>query len=223
VVKIPRKLSYDLAAATEPLACAVYAVNNLNVEKGHFVVVFGPGPVGLMMVQLAKLRKAGKVMLVGTRDYRLEKGKQLGADIIVNTMDPQSPYYVRDLAARIRDENDGQLADRAITSTSSLEAIHLALAITGKHSTVVIFGLPGDKDVIQVPALQTILMDKTIRYSWLAPNTWPEAVNLIAAGKVKVEPLQSHRFELDDLVEAIQKVRAREDKCLKALIKVDEN
>jgi L-iditol 2-dehydrogenase len=87
---------------------------------------------------------------------------------------------------------------------------------------VVVFGLPGDKDVIQVPALQSILMDKTIRYSWLAPNTWPEAVESLAKGKVKVDQILSHHFNLDGLAEAIRKVRAREDNCLKALIKVAE-
>lgn len=221
-VKVPESLSLDQAAATEPLACAVYAVNNLKVEPGQFVVVFGPGPIGLMMVQLAKARGAGKVMLVGTRDYRLERGKALGADVLANTDRPESPYYTRDLKQKVRAENEGELADRAITSTSALEAIHAALAITGKHSTIVVFGLPGDKDVIQVPALESILMDKTIRYSWLAPNTWPEAVDALARGKVKVDRILTHHFKLDGLAEAIRKVRAREDNCLKALIKVAE-
>lgn len=221
-VKVPASLSLDQAAATEPLACAVYAINNLNIERGQFVVIFGPGPIGLMMVQLAKARGAGKVILVGTRDYRLEKGKALGADFLANTDQPDSPYYVKDLGKKIRELNEGELADRAITSTSALAAIHKALEVTGKHSTVVVFGLPGDRDVIQVPALQSILMDKTIRYSWLAPNTWPEAVDSLAKGKVKVDQILSHRFRLDGLTEAIRKVRAREDNCLKALIKVAE-
>ena len=85
---------------------------------------------------------------------------------------PTLPHYVEDLGAAIQELNDGELADRAITATSSLDAIHTALEVTGRHATVVIFGLPGDTDVMQVPILDTILMDKTIRFSWLAPDTW---------------------------------------------------
>jgi threonine dehydrogenase-like Zn-dependent dehydrogenase len=223
IVKIPEGVSYEQAASTEPLACAVYAMNNLNIEQGQFVVVFGPGPIGLMMVQLAKARGASKVMLVGTRDYRLEIGKNLGVDIIANVKDENSPHYVKDLGEAIKAANNGNLADRAVTSTSSVDAIQQAIEITGKHATVVIFGLPGDKDVIQVPALQTILMDKTLRFSWLAPGTWPEALDSIATGKVKVDPIQTHTFSLDQTVEGIQNSRGRVDNCIKALIKVSDN
>ena len=221
-VKIPEGVDMDHAASTEPLACAVYAVKNLNIEKGHFVAIFGPGPVGLMMVQLAKAYGAGKVLLVGTRDGRIELGKELGADLIANTRDESSPHHVEDLAGFIRDNNDGELADRAITSTSSLAAIDLAMATTGKASTLVIFGLPGDNDVIKMPALDCMLADKTIRYSWLAPTSWPEALEMIASGKAKLEPIQSHRFRLEDLAEAIRKLRDREDNTIKTLITVGE-
>jgi len=195
-------------------------MNNLNIETGQFVVVFGPGPIGLMMAQIAKARGASKVMLVGTRDYRLEIGKDLGADVLANVKDESSPHYCKDLGQKIKDENGGELADRAITSTSSVDAIHQALEITGKHSTIVIFGLPGDKDMIQVPALDTILMDKTLRFSWLAPGTWSEALDAIANGKVKVDPIQTHTFSLEDTVKGIQNSRDRVDNCIKALIKV---
>ena len=219
-VKVPEGMNMDQAASTEPLACAVYAVKNARIEKGNFVVIFGPGPVGLMMVQLAKAAGAGKVLLAGTRDARLERGKLLGADLIANTKDPSSKHYVKDLGSFIRDQNGGELADRAITSTSSLAAIDLAMGITGKASTVVIFGLPGDKDEIRMPALQCMLMDKTIRYSWLAPTTWPEAIDAIATGKVKLEQIQTHRFPLENLAEAIRKLRDREDNTIKTLIQV---
>ncbi len=219
-VKVPDAIDLKQAASTEPLACAVYAVNNMGIEKGNFVAVFGPGPVGLMMIQLAQAAGAGKVALVGTRDSRIEMGKELGADFIVNTADSSSPHYVEDLGGFFRDNNDGELADRAVTSTSAIAAINLALATTGRASTVVIFGLPGDDDVHELPAIDSMLMDKTIRYSWLAPTTWPQALEAIGTGAVKLEPLQTHNFDLDDTAEAIRKLRDREDNPIKTLIQV---
>ncbi len=219
-VKLPENVTYDQGALTEPLACGLYAVNNLNAEAGQTAVVFGPGPIGLMMVQVLKSRGLKNVLLVGTRDYRLDCGKELGADVVVNVSDTNSPHYVEDLGTMIQELNDGELADRAITATSSLDAIHTALEVTGRHATVVIFGLPGDTDVMQVPILDTILMDKTIRFSWLAPDTWEEAVQLISSGDVNMDKIISHEFSLESLVEGITKVRNREDGCTKGLIKV---
>jgi len=83
--KLPDSVSYAAGAFTEPLACAVYGLKKLDIEMGHFVAIFGPGPMGLMMVQLAKSLGAGKVALVGTRDYRLEAGKEWGADYVFIT------------------------------------------------------------------------------------------------------------------------------------------
>jgi len=219
-LKLPDHVSYDQGALTEPLACGLYAVNNLKAEPDQCVVVFGPGPIALMMVQILKSRGVEEVLLVGTRDYRLEAGAELGADHIINIKDQGSPNYVEDLGGFIMDLRNGELADRAITATSSLDAIHSALEITGKHANVVIFGLPGDQDIMQVPILDTILMDKTIRFSWLAPNTWEEAVQLISNGHVDMDKIISHKYPLDDLVDGITKVRNREDNCTKGVIQV---
>jgi L-iditol 2-dehydrogenase len=219
-LKLADNVTFDQGALTEPLACGLYAVNNCNLEEGQTVIVFGPGPIALMMVQVLKSRGAKNVVLVGTRDYRIEKGAELGATHIVNVRDENSAHYQADLGEFIKGINGGELADRAITATSSLSAIEQALEVTGPHSTLVIFGLPGDKDVLQVPILDTILMDKTIRFSWLSPNTWEEAVQLISDGIVDMDAIISHKFDLDSLAEGITKVRDRVDNCTKGVVQV---
>jgi L-iditol 2-dehydrogenase len=220
-VPVPDDMDLDTAASTEPLACGLYAVRNANIQQGQFVTIFGPGPIGLMMVQMAKVYGAGKVALVGTRDGRLDVGKELGADFVINTKDESSPHYVADLATFIQDNNGGELSDRTIVATSAIPAIEQATATSGKASTVVIFGLPGDTDVHSFPAIDCILKDLTIRYSWLAPDTWPEAIELLHSGKVQVGPVQSFNFKIDDLGESITKVYNREDNAIKPLMKTD--
>lgn len=66
--KLPSRVTFEEAAFTEPLSCAIYAINNLNIFPGDFCVIFGPGPIGLMMTQIVKSRGAGTVVLIGTRD-----------------------------------------------------------------------------------------------------------------------------------------------------------
>jgi len=217
---LPANVSYEHGALTEPLACASYGLKNLAVELGNFVVVIGPGAIGLMMVQLAKSSGAGTVVLIGGPgdDYRLAPGANLGADLLINSTDKDSPYYVADVKAKIAEMTGGKMADRVIVPTGAVAAMEQALAISGRRSTIVLFGLPGDKDVLRVPVLSSILWDKTIRFSWLAPNTWQTALGALASGLVNVEPLATHRFPLANLVDALANVKNRVGNPLKALI-----
>jgi threonine dehydrogenase-like Zn-dependent dehydrogenase len=207
--KLPDSVSYESGAFTEPLACAVYGLKKLEIEPGQFVAIFGPGPMGLMMVQMAKSVGAGKVALVGTRDYRLEVGKKWGADYLFNTKDSKSPYYVKDLKKAIADVTHGLLADRAIVPTSANEAFEQAIDITGNAAILVHFGLPNTDDVIHVPALATHTMDKQIRFSWLAPMVWPTAIRFISEGLVNVDSLVSQAVPLAQAEVAIRALKER--------------
>ncbi|GAG94903.1 unnamed protein product, partial [marine sediment metagenome] len=63
--KLPDNVSFSSGAFTEPLACVIYAVKKLYIKPGQFIAIFGPGPMGQMMVQMTKSVGAGKVVLVG--------------------------------------------------------------------------------------------------------------------------------------------------------------
>jgi len=220
VHRIPEGVPFEHAALTEPLACATYGVRNMKISPGDFCVVIGAGAIGIMMLQLVKSSGAGKAVLVDILDYRLEAGKSLGADEVINTGDSNSPYYVEDLAKKIEEMTDGKFADRVITPTGSVDAMEQALAITGRRSVIVYFGLPGATDMIKVPALQSIFWDKEIRFSWLAPFTWPTALQALAAGLVKVDKLVTHKYALEDLERALGEVKERKGNVIKAVVTV---
>jgi threonine dehydrogenase-like Zn-dependent dehydrogenase len=182
------------------------------------VAILGPGPIGIMMVQIAKATGAGKVAMIGTRDYRLEEARKWGADYIFNTKDGKSPYYVKDLKAAIADVTHGALAERAIVPTSSNAAFEQAIDITGNAAILVHFGLPDAGDVIHVPALSTHTMDKEIRFSWLAPGVWPQTIRMIQEGLLNLEPLVSKAVPLADAATAIIALRARKDEPIKVQV-----
>ena len=216
--KLPDNVSYAAGAFTEPLACVVYGMKKLDVEPGQFVAIFGPGPMGQMMVQMARSIGAGKIALIGTRDYRLQIGKKFGADYIFNTSHKQSKYYVENLKEAISQITSGKLAQRAIVPTSSNEAFQEAIKITGNSSIIVHFGLPNQGDVIRVPALSFHTMDKEIRSSWLAPLSWPTAIRSIAEGLVNVEAMVTHTYPLEEAEKAIINLRNRTDNPMKVQI-----
>ncbi|TFG65393.1 MAG: hypothetical protein E4H36_00095 [Spirochaetales bacterium] len=220
--KLPDNISYAAGAIIEPLACAVNGFNKLDVRSGQFVVVFGPGPIGLMMVQIAKKAfGAGRVAMVGTRDYRLDGAKKAGADYCFNTEEPGSKYYVKDLKKKIAEITDGKLADRIIVPTGSNEAFELGVEIGGNCSIIVHFGLPDGDAAFKIPALSFHTMDKQIRSAWLAPMVWPQTIRIIQEGLIDLESLITHKAPLKETKQAIMDLKARKGNPMKAEIVMD--
>jgi len=220
VYKLPDSVSYVEGALAEPLACAAYAVANADIGLGHTVVIYGPGGIGLMMAQLAKSVGAGSVIMVGRRDYPLELALKMGVDHVINTSDSSSPYYSTDVAAKVQ-ELTGDLAERCIVSTSSMEALQGALDVTGNGSCVVYFGLPGPEDELKVNVLEAINKDRTIKFSWLAPNTWDTVLKAIAANKVSVDDIVTHKFSLADVEKGIKFMKESKENKIKGVVVMD--
>ena len=215
--KLPDSLSNEQGAFVEMLSSAVYATKRAEVEPGNFAVVYGPGPVGLSMVQLLR-NEGARVALVGTRDYRLEVGKQLGAEHVWNTSDESSPYWVPDLAAAIQEANGGRLADRVLVATANVAANQQAIEISGPGSIVVLMGLAGPNDTISVPLLSNLAQDKTIRFSWLYPLQWPTTIRILETQSIDTGPIITHSASLDGIGAAIERVLQREDEVVKTVI-----
>lgn len=216
-MKIAASVTLESAALTEPLACAVYAMRKLDIRLGDKAAVIGSGSIGLMMVQIAKARGAGKLVLVGTRDFPLELGERLGATALVNGKDRSSRYYAKDVKEAVFAALGGP-ADRVVVPTSDPVALRQALEISGPYATIVYFGLPGPNDKIEVPALETIQSDKTIKFSWLAPLCWPEALAALGSGLVDLTPLASHQYRFEEVERGIKEMASGLPGKIKGLV-----
>jgi L-iditol 2-dehydrogenase len=216
--RLPDSMTDEQGAFVEMLAASVNAIDKAEIRIGDLVVVYGPGPVGLSLMQLAKA-KGGRVVIVGTRDYRLELARSMGADHAVNVTDSASPYFSDDVPATVREVNGGELADRAIVATSVESAVQDALGVTGNGSTIVYLGLAGPEDTVRVPTLASLVMDKTIRFSWLYPNQWPSTIRLLREGIVDTSQIITHSIPLEQIDAGIRQVVAREDGVVKIVVK----
>ena len=202
--KIPEGLSYEAASLCEPLACACYGIKKLDVQLGDFVVIFGPGPIGLMQAQMIRALGAGKIVMVGVLDFGLEKALKMGADYVINTQDSKSPYYCADLKAKIAQLSGGLMADRVIVPTSAKPALRGALEVAGCKAVIVYFGLPSDTEMLEVPLLDLMVNDKSLLVSWQAPYTWDIAIKAIENGKIELEELITHKFPLENLEDGLK-------------------
>jgi L-iditol 2-dehydrogenase len=174
-----------------------------------------------MMTQLAKSLGAGKVILVGIMDYPLEVGLKVGADHVINSADKSSKYYAADLASKV-EELAGNLAERCVVATSGMDALQAALDVTGNRSTIVYFGLPGPDDELKVNVLEAINRDRIIKFSWLAPGTWDTVLKAIAAKKVNIEDIVTHKFSLEEVEKGIDFMKNSKEDKIKGVVIVSE-
>jgi len=219
--KIPDEVSFEDAALAEPLACATHGIFDLDIKLGQTVVVYGLGGIGLMMVQLAKAAGAGKVIAIGVRDYGIEKAFAVGADYAINVRDKDSKYYTDDTAAKVREFNGGELAQRCIVPTSNMAALQDALNVTGAWSTVCYFGLPGPDDKLEIGVLNAIQSERTIKFAWLAPLVWDSVFKVVASGQVDLSPIITNRFSLDQCEEGIKYMKESKDDKIKGVVIID--
>jgi L-iditol 2-dehydrogenase len=208
--KLPDSLTDEQGAFVEMLSAAVNAVGKADVRPGDFVVVYGPGPVGLSMVQLLK-NEGARVAMVGTRDYRLALAKELGADFTFKAADGP-------IADQVTAVNDGALADKALVATGSMDANQEALAVTGPGSTVVYMGVTAPDAKVEVPMLTSLIQDKTIRFSLWYPYQWPTTIRILTDSKIDTGKIITHTAALDGIGPAIERVVNREDDVIKTLV-----
>lgn len=221
VHRIDKSIPFEYAAISEPLACAVHAVNRLDILPGQTVVIYGVGGIGLMMIQLCKAFGAGKVIAVARKDYGLEKALDCGADYVINNTRTDSEYYAENTADRVRELNGGELAQRAILAAGSIEALQDSLTVTGPCSTIVFFGQAGLDDRLSVPVLECLKAEKTLKFSWLAPLVWDQVFQLIANGQVDLSKIITHKFTLEEAETGIRFMRESREPKVKGVIIVD--
>lgn len=218
--KLPDAVSLQAGAMIEPLACAVNGMNRLDIEPGQFVTIIGPGAIGMMMVQLARAYGAGKIAVIGTRDYRLEHGTKYGADHLFNVKDSNSSYYAKDIKEAMSDVSGGKLADRVIVAAGPDSALEMGVDVAGELGIIVQFGLPDEGSSFKIPSLSFHTMDKQIRSAWLAPMVWPQTIRLLETGLVDLESLITHTKPLESLGDAIEDLRNRIDEPMKVEIEM---
>ena len=210
VVTLDAAIPAARAAFTEPLACAMLAIERARVESGQTVVVLGHGPLGCLLGMVARMRKAS-VVIVGKRGWRLDRVRALEIGACVDAT--ESP----DVAAAIRDVTAGRGADVTIDATGRPEAWEHAVSGTARGGTVVFFGgcAPGT----------TITLDtRRVHYEELTllgtfhhtPDTIRRAVDAMQAGEIVPDGLLTHRMPLEEVARALELMARGE--ALKVLI-----
>ncbi len=197
--RIPDGVGFDEASAAEPFACAINAQEQLGIEEGDTVVVFGAGPIGCIHVRIARgVHKAGTVILVDVNAERL----QMSADAV-------HPEHVLDgskvdVVEEVRRLTDGRGADVVITATAANITQEQAIAMAARNGRISFFGgLPKNNPTITCDS-------NLVHYRQLhihgangsAPEHNKRALSYIASGLVPVKDLITVHLPLERALEA---------------------
>lgn len=219
VHRLPDNLTFEEGALIEQVTCMGYsAMHRTRIHPGDFVVITGPGPIGLTMLQIVKLYTPRAVMVTGLKDddIRLEKARLLGADYTF--------YSEDDPVAEVMRLTDGEGADVIIDCSGGEAAITQATQMARMGGWITIIGLWGfdfkaNLDMIPYHNLTVRggwgwagmeSSDQAVRMAagW---HSWEKALQIMAMGKINLKESVSRRIGLEDWRQAFEDLEVKKE------------
>ena len=210
VHQLDEDVPFEVGAFAEPLSCCLRGFDQLNPAQGENMVIIGDGPIGLMMVQLAKLAGISDLVLVGGEEDRKELAHNLGADKFLDGTKAG-------VAEKINDYFDNGQIKNIIEAVGLKQTLNLSLKIKTYGSKILWFGVPDPETKIEISPQEVFEKEIKLIGSLMNPYTISRAVNLLENNKIDVDSLITHRFKLDEIEKAFD-VYENNNKRIKIMI-----
>ncbi len=210
--RIPPSVSFEEAAMTEPAGVALGAVRTATIDPGDDVAILGPGPIGLMILQMCKARGAGQIMVFGLKDDepRLKVAKELGADRVFIAGQEGIREAVLDLTA-------GRGLAVVFEVSGSPKAAASGLQMLRPTGELILVGIYSESTPFDATR-QIVRPIRTIKGSWGAASPdWDRVLTMLGTKKLNLQPLISKVLPIEEASEGFEIIRRREG--LKVLFK----
>ena len=193
---MPADIPRQAGVLVEPLACAIHAVERADIRLGEQVVIAGAGPIGLLILQVLRLKNPGRIIVTDRQADRLELAARLGADVTidVSTEDP---------VARILQLTDGYGCDVFLEATGHPSAVTQGVDALRKLGRMVVYGVFGEPASVD----WSIIGDRKeldVLGAHLGPYAYPTAIDLLARGVIDADAMVTHRLPLSAIDEAME-------------------
>jgi L-iditol 2-dehydrogenase len=212
LVHVPDAMSDEEATLVVTAGTAMYGLTELGgLVAGESVVVTGPGPIGLLGVAVAKALGAQPVILTGTRDNRLEIGRELGADHVINVRQQDAVEAVQRIM-------NGGGVDYVLECAGAPNAIDEAARMVNRGGKICLAAFPHEPVPIDVAALVT---NNIYLYGIRGEgkSATHRAAALMAQKRFDATKIHTHTFALEDLPTALRYARDRVDDAIKVVVK----
>jgi L-iditol 2-dehydrogenase len=216
-ISVPERIVYPLpdtfpfakAAMIEAVSIALHALRVSEVVPGSSAVVIGAGMIGLLTLQVLCHHGCSKVLAVDVDEERLRLAQQLGADAVFNGAAPE-------VVARLKEATDGQGPDVAIEAVGAQESIVTAIEAVRRGGTVTLIGNLARK--VEIPLQSVVTRQLRLLGSCASAGEYPECIDLMDNGAIKVEPLISRVAPLSEGAEWFDRLYKRERGLMKVIL-----
>ena len=209
VYKIPENLSFLQAAMIEPLSCCLHGLDLCEIRTGDTVLVMGGGPIGMIMLQLAKNAGASQVILSEPVSEKREIALKSGADKTIDPLNEDIKAVLNECCSNV---------DKVIECVGNTKTQENAIQVAGKGAAVMFFGLAAPGESFPIQPDDIFKKELKITSSYINPYTFERAIQVLGAGRIDVESVITNIVALDNIVDVFTKPEFR--KSGKVMIKV---
>jgi len=207
---LPKEISFVEGTFIEPVACVLRAQRIAQLMPGQSVLILGSGISGLLHLLLARSMGAKPILVTDINEQRLKLARELGATAAISAKE--------DVAARMRQINEGRLADLVIVCASPLSVFKQAQAAVDRAGTILCFAPTEPGVELPIPVNDFWRKNIKIILSYGAgPKDIQEAIEVLRAKKIDVNKLITHRLDLKDIGKGFKLVSEARD-CIKVII-----
>lgn len=207
---VPSDVRPEHAALVEPLACAIHAVERGEIQLDDVVVIAGMGPIGMCMLQIAKLKHPAKLIALDLQPSRLELASSLGADLVMNPAQ-------EDVVERVLGLTDGYGCDVYIEASGAGPAVPQGLEMIRRLGTFVEFSVHGSPVAVDWSIIGDA-KELDIHGAHLGPYCYPKAIRYIADGTIAADKIVTHTLPLEDYVQGLDLVHDQNESLKVVLI-----
>ena len=213
LIKVPDDMTDEEATLVVTAGTTMYGLTELGgLVAGESLVVIGPGPIGLLGVAVAKALGADPVILIGTRNDRLEIGKKLGADFVLNVKEEN------DIVDSVKSLVGDLGVDYVVECAGTEKALDDAIMMTNRGGKICLAAFPHDPIKVNIPHM---VINNIYMYGIRGEgkSATHRAMAFMKQKRFNAKLVHTHTFKMNELPTALKYAKERIDGAIKVVIK----
>jgi L-iditol 2-dehydrogenase len=207
--QLPAGIAFSEAAMLEAASVALHAVRVSEVKGGETALVIGAGMIGLLTLQAARAAGCASVLIADVDETRLSLAREVGADATLLGSGA-------DLTAEVMKRTEGRGVDITYEAVGRNETVATAIDSTRKGGTITLIG--NIRPEVTLPLQKVVSRQLRLQGSCASAGEYPQAIELIAGGKIKVGPLITAVAPLEDGPQWFSRLHAGEPNLMKIIL-----
>ena len=209
IFPLPDSVSYEAGAVIDPASIGLHVANRARIQPGDTVGIMGGGAIGLLGGEAAKIRGAGRVIIVEPLELRRQKALDMGFEVIDSS--------AGDAGATLRDMTGGLGVDRIIEAAGVPITVQWSLAALRKGGRIAAVGIPNKG--VEINMRDLVLYELEIAGSRASAGEMRRVMPHVADGRMRVDEVMTHEFALTDFADAMATFRDPTSGAIKIIVK----